>query len=197
MLIQLTGLSGAGKTTLAQKVSEELAIIGLSSVVLDGDVYRKTLCKDLGFSYADRIENIRRLGALAYSYTLKGDIAIISAINPFEVGRRELQELYGAKTIWIDCALDILQERDTKGLYKRASLPDGHPEKLDNLTGVNDKYEEPRDADLRISTHLETVEQSAQRIVSYLKSGLPLNNMQPYLGLNYIIALQGIYPSRN
>lgn len=175
ILIQFTGLSGAGKTTLAHKVSEELAGLGFKSVVLDGDVYRKTLCKDLGFSYADRIENIKRLGKLAHEYVLKGDVAIVSAINPFEEGRQELQLRYGAKTIWIDCALEVLQKRDTKGLYKRAVLPEGHPEKLTNLTGVNDRYEKPVNADLHIFTHVDDIETSVSRIVNYMKYYLENN----------------------
>lgn len=170
VLIQLTGLSGAGKTTLAHRVAEKLKGLGFSAVVLDGDIYRQTVFKDLGFSYEDRVENIRRLGELGYGYVLKGDIAIISAINPFEDGRRNLQRLYGAKTIWVDCELEKLKERDTKGLYKRAMLPDGHPEKLKNLTGVNDNYEEPIDAELHICTHLEDVEVSINRMLDYLRA---------------------------
>lgn len=176
ILIQLTGLSGAGKTTLAYKVGEALNVSGRKSVVLDGDDYRKTLCSDLGFSYSDRMENIRRLGKLAYEYMLKGDIAIISAINPFEEGRQELQRLYGAKTIWVDCALEVLQKRDTKGLYRRAMLPDSHPEKLTNLTGVNDRFEEPMNADLRICTHLDTIDMSVNQMINYISKLLKVSN---------------------
>ncbi len=176
ILIQLTGLSGAGKTTLAYKVSAALNAFGLKSVVLDGDAYRKTLCRDLGFSYSDRMENIRRLGKLAYEYMLNGDIAIISAINPFEEGRQELQRLYGAKTIWIDCTLEALRKRDTKGLYRRAMLPDNHPEKLTNLTGVNDRFEEPINADLRICTHLETIDKSVTQMINYINKLLKAAN---------------------
>jgi len=170
VLIQLTGLSGAGKTTLANKIGEELNKTGLRTVIIDGDVYRKTLCKDLGYSYTDRIENIRRLGKAGYNHVLKGDIVIISAINPFEKIRRELQSLYGAKTIWIDCELEVLKKRDTKGLYKRAMLPVGHPEKLANLTGVNDRFEEPLYADLRINTDKESIENSVIRMINYIKN---------------------------
>ena len=89
--IQLTGLSGAGKSTLSQAVAEFLERDGYLVEVIDGDIYRKTLCRDLGFSHQDRMENIRRLGAVAHSFSTQGKIAILSAINPFEQVRQELE----------------------------------------------------------------------------------------------------------
>lgn len=166
MMIQLTGLSGAGKSTLAEAVKALHGNKPGTIEVFDGDVYRKTLCRDLGFSMADRHENIRRLGKAA-SQTGK-DIAIIAAINPFEIIRNELKETYGAKTVWIKCPVAILLERDTKGLYKRAFLPDTDPGKLFNLTGVNDVYEEPLHPDLMIDTSSETIEESAGKLYSFI-----------------------------
>src|SRR5688572_17276822 len=138
MIIQLTGLSGAGKTTLVEGVKSLLEKQSLNAVIIDGDAYRKTLCKDLGFSKEDRMENVRRLGKAAWSFKDQADIIMIAAINPFEAIRNELTNKYGAKTVWIKCDLPVLIKRDTKGLYRRALLHDDHRDKIFNLTGVND-----------------------------------------------------------
>ncbi len=168
MVIQLTGLSGAGKTTLANRVKLLLEQEQLTVEIIDGDLYRNTLCKDLGFSKEDRSENIRRLGKVAGEFSAAGAIAIIAAINPFEAIRTELEQNYAARTIWVKCALDVLTQRDTKGLYKRAALPDGHPDKLHNLTGVNDVYEAPALPHLVIDTASETADASAKKMFRYI-----------------------------
>lgn len=168
VLIQLTGLSGAGKSTLAQRVKQLLENQSIGVEIVDGDAYRQTLCKDLGFSREDRMENIRRLGTVAHGFVQQGKVAIIAAISPFEVVRQELAAAYGAKTVWIHCDLDTLTRRDTKGLYRRAFLPDGHPEKLSNLTGVNDVYEIPAQPDLVIDTHQELLEVSAEKLCQFI-----------------------------
>jgi adenylylsulfate kinase len=168
MIIQLTGLSGTGKTTLAQEVKFLLEKHSLKVEIIDGDAYRKTLCKDLGFSKEDRMENIRRLGAAAWSFKDKADIIMIAAINPFSAIRNELKEKYGAKTVWIKCDIPVLIKRDTKGLYRRALLQNDHPDKIFNLTGVNDTYEIPAEPDLTIDTSTETAAQSAQKFYEFL-----------------------------
>ena len=170
MIIQLTGLSGAGKTTLAMGVKSLLEKHSLNIEIVDGDAYRKTLCKDLGFSKEDRMENIRRLGKAAWSFKEKADIIMIAAINPFEAIRNELTKKYGTKTVWIKCDLPVLIERDTKGLYRRALLNDEHPDKIFNLTGVNDTYEIPAEPDLVIDTSIETAAQSVQKFYEFLLS---------------------------
>ncbi|MCS3798006.1 adenylyl-sulfate kinase [Niastella sp. OAS944] len=168
MIIQLTGLSGAGKSTLAEGVKTLLEQQSLKVVIIDGDVYRKTLCKDLGFSKEDRMENIRRLGKAAWSLKTKADIVMIAAINPFEEIRNELTKNYDAKTVWIKCEMHVLINRDTKGLYKRALLHDDHPDKLFNLTGVNDTYEAPLSPHLVIDTSSEPAAQSVQKLYDFL-----------------------------
>lgn len=170
LLIQLTGLSGAGKSTIAAGVKELLDKAGYTSIIIDGDEYRKTLCKDLGFSKEDRFENIRRLGKLAFSFTGKGAIAIIAAINPFEEIRKELRDEYGAKTVWVNCDLEELIKRDTKGLYKKALLPDNNPDKIHNLTGINDTFEEPVAADLVLNTTSEMPVESAEKLYQFIFS---------------------------
>ena len=168
LIIQLTGLSGSGKTTLSTYVKQKLGEQHLRVEIIDGDTYRKTLCSDLGFSKEDRCENIRRLGRAALAFTGSREVAIIAAINPFEEVRRELKENYGVKTVWINCAIDVLIERDTKGLYKRALLPENHPDKLSNLTGVNDDYDLPLTCDLVINTHEQTSEQSGDLLCGFI-----------------------------
>jgi adenylylsulfate kinase len=168
MLIQLTGLSGAGKSTLAQNTQNLLQAKGHAVEIIDGDTYRQTLCKDLGFSPQDRQENIRRLGKVAFEFSKQGVIAIIAAINPYEIVRQELWLQYQAPVVWVHCGLETLLKRDTKGLYRRALLPEGHAEKIYNLTGVNDVYEPPANAALIIETGKETVETSTQRLMNFI-----------------------------
>lgn len=168
MLIQLTGLSGAGKTTIATAAKLLLEQQGTAVEIVDGDTYRQTLCSDLGFSAADRQENIRRLGKVAYEFAQQGKVVIIAAINPFEAVRQELTQHYGALVVWIRCGLDTLVKRDTKGLYRKALLPEDHPDKLRNLTGVNDVYEVPQQPALIIETDRETADASAQRLADFI-----------------------------
>jgi len=168
MIILLTGLSGAGKTTLATGAKALLEKHALTVEIIDGDVYRKTLCKDLGFTREDRMENIRRLGKVAWSYKDRADIILIAAINPFEEIRNELKEMYDTKTVWIRCDMAVLIERDPKQLYKRALLHDDHPEKIFNLTGVNDTYELPASPELVIDTSVEAPVQSVQKLYEFL-----------------------------
>lgn len=169
LFIQLTGLSGSGKSTVANGVKELLLRKNFIVEVIDGDVYRKKLCSDLGFSRSDRHENIRRLGFVANKFAENGIIAILAAINPYEEIRKELS-LYGphVKTVWINCDLETLIKRDTKQLYKKAMLPDDHPDKVRNLTGVNDPYESPDTPDLIINTAIENEDKSVKILFDYI-----------------------------
>src|SRR5581483_4500 len=153
MILLFCGLSGAGKSTLAGKVKNKFLGEDISIEVIDADEYRRRLFKDLGYSMEDRFENIRRLGFIAGKFASHNIITIISAINPYDAIRKELVRTYkNVKVVHIDCNMRTLVKRDTKGLYKRALLPDGHPDKLSNLTGVNDPFEVPENADLYIDT---------------------------------------------
>ncbi len=181
LLVQLTGLSGAGKTTLAYRAAEQLAALGYRVDVLDGDQYRQHLWPELTFSDHDRRENIRRLGYLAQRLTRHGVVVLLAAINPFDAVRRDLQAANpGSQLVFIDCDLPTLQQRDTKGLYARAALPDNHPDKLTNLTGVNGPYERPDWPDLVIQTHLVTEEVATHQLVSFLVSRLALIAKRPH-----------------
>jgi len=169
MIIQLCGLSGAGKSTLAGLVKNKLQNIGIATEVIDGDDYRNMLCRDLGFSKADRCENIRRLGFVANKLSAHGIVVIISAINPYNEIRAELAGNYNnVQTVFVDCPVPVLTKRDTKGLYKRALLPDGHPDKINNLTGVNDPFDIPTSPDLHLQTSNKKKEASAEELFSFI-----------------------------
>jgi adenylylsulfate kinase len=169
MIIQFCGLSGSGKTTLATQVKQLLHEQGISVEIIDGDTYRKTLCADLGFSKADRNENIRRLAAIADDFAKQHILSIMSAINPYEDIRLEIATKYGSvKTVYVDCSLDVLIRRDTKRLYQKAMLPQGHPDRINNLSGVNDPFEIPKHPDLVIKTDEESIGVSAQKLLEFI-----------------------------
>jgi adenylylsulfate kinase len=169
-IIQFTGLSGAGKTTLSNALLAWGNQHHVKIKLIDGDVYRQTLCKDLGFSKADRLENISRLGAYAASIAADYTFVFIAAINPYEEGRNSLKAKYDATLIWLKCSLQALIARDPKGLYRKALLPDSHPEKIHNLTGLNDTFEEPQQADLTLDTDRLSVEECLTTTIAFLKT---------------------------
>ncbi|MFT3844508.1 MAG: adenylyl-sulfate kinase [Lacibacter sp.] len=180
MIIQFCGLSGAGKSTLANAVQTELQQQGIRIEILDGDDYRTTLCKDLGFSKKDRQENIRRMAFVAHQLSKHGVVAVVCAINPYEEMRKEIQAIYpDVKTIFVDCPVEKLMIRDTKGLYKRAFLPDDHPDHIHNLTGVNDPFDRPKNPDVYVNTGFETIESSVKKIVHFIQAGI--NRSYEYL----------------
>jgi len=171
-IFQFTGLSGAGKTTLANTLEAELTNDGFRVAVIDGDVYREKLCKDLGFSREDRIENIKRLGAVAGEMSDHYDVIIISAINPYQESRTLLKNKYQALLVHVDCDLYTLRLRDTKGLYKRAFLPDQHEDKIYNLTGINDIFDYPVSVDFRLNTANIDISVSVDILKKYILSAL-------------------------
>ncbi len=174
MIIQFCGLSGAGKSTLSFKVKDILLEKGYDIEVIDGDEYRKNVCKDLGFSKEDRKENIRRLAFIASKFSEHGVIVFLSAINPYDDVRKEVSGRYpNVKTVFVDCSIEELTRRDTKGLYKKAQLPVGHPERLDNLTGVNDPFDRPESPDLLIESHKITEEAATKQLTDFIITHLP------------------------
>jgi len=173
LFIQLTGLSGSGKSTIAVGTKQLLESNGFRVEVVDGDIYRRKLCPDLGFSKEDRHENIRRLGFVSNQFAVNGIVSILAAINPYEEIRKELSR-FGThvKTVWINCDLDTLIKRDTKQLYKKAMLPDDHPDKIKNLTGVNDPYEPPENPNLIVNTNAESEEASSKKLFDYIMQNI-------------------------
>ena len=171
MIIQFCGLSGSGKTTLSAEIKKLLNSQGIDVEIIDGDEYRKELCSDLGFSREDRNTNIRRLAFVASKLSKYNIVTIICAINPYDDIRKEVAAKYAnVKTVFIDCGMETLMARDTKGLYRKALLPDGHPDKVVNLTGVNDPFEKPLNADLVIRSDNESIEQSTQKLSQFILS---------------------------
>ncbi len=169
MIVLICGLSGAGKTTLAENVRNKLVAIGKATEILDGDEYRKMLFKELSYSQEDRFENIRRLGFIGNKFSKQGIIAIVSAINPFEEIRQELCRNYDdVKIVSLYCPVEILIERDTKGLYARALLPDGHPQKLYNLTGINDRFDVPENPDLYLDSGTQSVKECTDILFDFI-----------------------------
>ncbi|WP_443937129.1 adenylyl-sulfate kinase [Pedobacter sp. MW01-1-1] len=168
LILQFTGLSGAGKTTISIAVQAELQAEGKRVLLLDGDEYRKTLCRDLGFSKTDRIENVRRLGNLAWELQNLYDLIIIAAINPYEQGRIQLKNQFDAKLVYIECSLEQLKNRDPKGLYKKAALPQNDKNKIHNLTGVNDVFEEPTFASLILNTSKTSIVKSVSLLKQFI-----------------------------
>ncbi|MGA2652106.1 MAG: adenylyl-sulfate kinase [Terracidiphilus sp.] len=162
----LTGMSGAGKTTISSLVGTWLREQGARVELLDGDEVRKQLSKGLGFNREDRDENIRRIGFVAELLCRNGVIAIVAAISPYRAVRQELRLRIGSFVeIHVDCPMDVLIARDEKGLYKKAMSGE-----IVNFTGISDPYEPPLAPELVIDSSTEPPEQSAMRVWNKLKS---------------------------
>lgn len=160
-----TGMSGSGKTTLARAVERILRDRGLKVEVLDGDVVRTNLSKGLGFSKEDRDTNIKRIGFVCKLLTRNGVVAVGSAISPYREVRDYVRRDIGRFVeVYCRCPLDVLVQRDVKGLYKKAL--DGE---IDNFTGISDPYEEPLNPEVVADTDKETPERSVARIVRKLE----------------------------
>jgi adenylyl-sulfate kinase len=172
ILIQFTGLSGSGKTTLAKNVAHLLSARGHKVETVDGDSYRKTICKDLGFSKEDRYQSIRRLFNVGQDFVQSNVIVLMSVINPYEDLRNELSQYKFVKTVFLDCAIDNLIKRDPKGLYKKALLPDEDSNKIKNFTGISDVYETPLKPDLILKTDSESESVSTEKLYSFILNSL-------------------------
>ncbi len=165
--IWLTGLSGSGKSTIAHKLEERLFELGIRSYVLDGDNIRFGLNKDLGFSREERKENIRRIAEVAKLFTDAGVINITAFISPYKedrLGARNIQKEGDFIEVYVRCPLNICEERDPKGLYKKARAGE-----LKEFTGVDDPYEEPENPEIVLFTETETQEECVSRIIAYLR----------------------------
>jgi bifunctional enzyme CysN/CysC len=167
-VLWFTGLSGAGKSTIANLVEKNLHSRQRHTYLLDGDNVRHGLNKDLGFTDADRVENIRRVAEVAKLMVDAGLIVATAFISPFRAERQMARSLLGEREfieVFVDTPLQVAEERDPKGLYKKARRGD-----LKNFTGIDSPYEAPEAPDLRIDTTTTSPEQGAELVVSYLQS---------------------------
>ncbi len=164
--IWFTGLSGSGKSTLANLLEVELHKKGYKTYVLDGDNIRLGLNKDLGFSNADRKENIRRIAEVAKLFVDAGVIVLSAFITPFEEDRKQIKELIGnndVMQIFVDCPLEMCEKRDVKGLY--AKVRNGE---IKHFTGIDSPFETPKNSDLVIDTSKENQQKSFDILTKFI-----------------------------
>ncbi|MEL6877568.1 MAG: adenylyl-sulfate kinase, partial [Pseudomonadota bacterium] len=165
-VLWFTGLSGSGKSTIANEVEKRLALMNRHTFLLDGDNVRHGLNKDLGFTEADRIENIRRIGEVAKLMADAGLIVLTAFISPFRAERRMVREMLPEGEfieIFVDTPLEVAEQRDVKGLYKKAREGE-----LKNFTGIDSPYEEPETAEIRVNTVEMTIEEAADHIIQQI-----------------------------
>ena len=163
--IWFTGLSGAGKSTLARKLEGVLLERGHNVEVLDGDEVRENLSKGLGFSKEDRDTNIRRIGYVCRLLSRNGTIAISAAISPYAEIRDEVRAgINRFVEVYVECPIDVLTDRDVKGLYKKALAGE-----IKNFTGISDPYEAPEKPEIVVNTAKESEEESLNNILTTLE----------------------------
>ena len=164
-VLWFTGLSGAGKTTLAIPLEQEFKRRGLGAERLDGDIVRKSLTRDLGFTKEDRDKNIERVTFVAKLLSRNGIAVLCSFISPYRAVRKAVRdETTNFIEVYVEVPLEEAIQRDVKGMYQKAI--DGE---IANFTGISDPYEEPRQPEIRVPTHMETVDESVARILAYLE----------------------------
>ena len=164
--VWFTGMSGAGKTTVARLLEQRLRAADARVEVLDGDVVRTRLSKGLGFSKDDRDENIRRIGFVCELLSRNGTIAIAAAISPYRAVRDEVRAAIPSFVeVYMECPVDVLIKRDTKGLYKRALAGE-----IARFTGISDPYEPPLAPELVIHSGRETPDESVEKIWAALEN---------------------------
>lgn len=165
-ILWFTGLSGSGKSTIANAVEYELHRRGRKTFLLDGDNVRHGLNKDLGFTEIDRIENIRRIGEVGKLFVDSGLIVLTAFISPFKSDRqiaRSLVDYAEFIEIFVDTPLDVCEQRDPKGLYKKAR--DGA---IKNFTGIDSPYEEPTEPQVHIQTDKSSIEECVNIVINHL-----------------------------
>ncbi|NGY80937.1 adenylyl-sulfate kinase [Bacillus megaterium] len=166
-IIWFTGLSGSGKSTIANALAQTLFTRKINSYVLDGDNVRHGLNKDLGFSEKERAENIRRIGEVSKLFVDSGLVVLTAFISPFQEDRDQARQLVEPKEfieVYVKCSLDECEKRDPKKLYQKARAGN-----LKNFTGIDSPYEEPVNPELVIETNSYSVEECVNKIINYLE----------------------------
>lgn len=162
-----TGLSGSGKSTLAHAVEERLHLMGARTYVFDGDNVRHGLCGDLGFSLDDRSENLRRIAHMVNLFLDAGVISLTAFISPLQADRLRVKEILGAENlieVYCNCPLEICEQRDVKGLYKKARKGE-----IKNYTGISSPYEPPVSPDIELDTGSQPLNECVKTIINELK----------------------------
>lgn len=169
VVVWFTGLSGAGKTTIANASTDILRNKGVKTERLDGDVLRKSVTKDLGFTKEDRKKNLERASFIAGVLARNGVVVLSSFITPYKSVRNSLREELGKNStfieVYVKASLETCKERDPKGLYKKVEKGE-----IENFTGIDDPYEEPENPDLVIDTEKLTINQSASKLAEFIES---------------------------
>jgi len=166
--VWLTGLSGSGKSTIAVDLEKRLCERGVRTYILDGDNVRHGLNKNLGFSPEDRTENIRRIGEVAKLFTDAGLVAITAFISPYRADRDQVRGLMKAGDfieIFVDCPVEVCEQRDVKGLYKKARAGE-----IKEFTGISAPYEAPSNPELTLASHELSVAAAVDKVLGYLQS---------------------------
>ena len=167
-VLWFTGLSGSGKSTLAGRVEQALFSAGHPTYILDGDNVRAGLNKDLDFGEQSRKENIRRIGEVSKLMVDAGLVVLTAFISPFKEDRQTVRELVGEDRfveIFIDCPVEECEKRDVKGLYKKARAGE-----ISNFTGISSPFEHPENPDIRVQTHLYSIEECKDQVMSVIES---------------------------
>ena len=167
LIVWFTGLSGSGKSTIANRVQEALFHNKKLTYLLDGDNIRHGLCSDLGFELKDRVENIRRIGEMSKLFVDSGIITLGTFVSPLRSDRDKVRALLGKDFIevYVKCSIETCENRDPKDLYKKARNGE-----IKNFTGIDSPYEEPLDAEIVLDTDSKSIDQCVNQIVDYLKS---------------------------
>ncbi len=174
VILWFTGLPSAGKSTLANEVEKKLISTGVRTFILDGDNVRMGLCKDLGFSEADRAENIRRIGEVSKLFVNAGCIVLSAFVSPYRRDRDAVRALVGDGEfveIYVKAPLEVCEQRDVKGLYKKA-----REGVIKGFTGIDDPYEEPLKPEITIETDKVSLAEGAEQILGYLSGRHVLNS---------------------
>lgn len=166
-LLWFTGLSGSGKSTLASALEAYFFGKGINTYILDGDNIRSGLNNDLDFSDSGRKENIRRISEVAKLFVDSGTLVLTAFISPFEEDRKQARELVGSENfieIHVDCPIEVCEERDVKGLYRKVRAGE-----IKNFTGINSPFEEPKNPDIKVNTAEESLENCLNQLLEKIE----------------------------